>query len=66
MIFERGYFDDNLVNESEITKSLDNIRNFNASSEYSSRPTVFISHKHDDLKDLRGVIGLFEKYGAKI
>ncbi|MDX8338832.1 toll/interleukin-1 receptor domain-containing protein [Draconibacterium sp. IB214405] len=66
MIFERGYFDDNLVNESEITKSLDNIRNFNASSEYSSRPTVFISHKHDDLKDLRGVIGLFEKYGAKV
>lgn len=65
-IFERGYFDDNLINESEIKKSLDSVRNFSASSEYSYKPTVFISHKHEDLKDLRGIIGMLEKIGAKI
>ena len=66
MIFERGYFDDNLINESEIKKSLDNIRNFSSGSEYSYKPTVFLSHKHEDLKDLRGVIGLLENIGAKV
>jgi len=66
MIFERGYFDNYSVNESEIIKSLDKIRDFSASSEYTYKPTVFLSHKHDDLKDLRGVVGVFEKYGAKI
>jgi len=66
MIFERGYFDNHLVNESEIKKSLDSIRNFSASSEYSYKPTVFISHKHEDLKDLRGVIGMLENIGAKV
>jgi hypothetical protein len=65
-IFERGYFDNNLINESEIKKSFDSVRNFSASSEYSYKPTVFISHKHEDLKDLRGVIGTLEKLGAKI
>lgn len=66
MIFERGYFDNNLINESEIKKSLDSIRNFSANSEYSYKPTVFISHKHEDLKDLRGVIGMLENIGAKV
>jgi hypothetical protein len=65
-IFERGYFDDSLINESEIKKSFDSVRNFSAGAEYSYKPTVFISHKHEDLKDLRGIIGMLEKIGAKI
>ncbi|PIE77878.1 MAG: hypothetical protein CSA15_10720 [Candidatus Delongbacteria bacterium] len=47
-------------------RSLEGIRNFSASSEYSSSPTVFLSHKHDDLKDLRGVMGMLKNLGAKI
>lgn len=32
----------------------------------SKQPTIFISHKHDDLEDLKGVIGFLEKkYNAK-
>lgn len=37
-------------------------------SQFQSRPTtVFISHKHDDLDDLRGVLGFLEKtYNVKV
>ena len=66
MIFERGYFDTSMVNESYITDSFERIKHFSASSEYSYKPTVFLSHKHDDLKDLRGVIGVLENIGAKV
>jgi len=66
MIFERGYFDHSMINESAVNKSLENIRTFSASSEYSPKPTVFLSHKHDDLKDLRGIMGMLENIGSKI
>jgi len=66
MIFERGYFDNKVVNESKINDSYRTIRKFNSNTEYSNKPTVFLSHKHDDLNDLKGVIGLLEEYGAKI
>lgn len=66
MIFERGYFDNQMINESKIIDSLREIRNFSASKEYGYKSTVFLSHKHDDLKDLRGVIGVLEQLGAKI
>ena len=33
---------------------------------YSKTTTVFISHKHDDLDDLKGLIGFLEnEYGVK-
>ena len=66
MIFELGDFDYNMVTESVIANSLQNIRSFNARTEYSSKPTVFLSHKHEDLKDLRGVIGVLENLGAQV
>lgn len=57
---ERGYFDKNLVNESENKMSLYYIRYFNTRSEYSSKLTVSISHKYEDMKDLVGVISMLE------
>lgn len=66
MIFERGHFDSTILNESIIKDSLRDVRTFNAKSAYSSKPTVFLSHKHDDLKDLRGVMGELQNLGAKI
>lgn len=66
MIFERGHFDSDVVNESKISKALEGVRMFSASSEYSSIPTVFLSHKHDDLKDMRGVMGMLEDLGVKV
>ena len=37
-------------------------------SQYGSRKTtVFISHKHDDLEDLKGLLGMLQqKYGVKV
>lgn len=66
MIFNRGYFRNTAVNESFVTRSLNEIRHFSASSESKIKPTVFLSHKHDDLADLRGLIGVLENAGAKI
>jgi hypothetical protein len=65
MIFERGHFDENLVNESFINESLKETRMFSA-SDYSLKPTVFLSHKHDDLKDMRGFMGKLQDLGAKV
>jgi len=66
MIFERGHFSSRSVNESFINLSLREVRNFSAKTESKTKPTVFLSHKHDDLTDLRGVIGELENIGAKI
>lgn len=66
MIFERGHFDGNMINESKISDSLREIRKFSANAEYNSLPTIFLSHKHEDLKDLRGVIGVLQQLGAKV
>ena len=65
MIFERGHFDASTVNESFINESLKETRMFSA-SDYSSKPTVFLSHKHDDLKDMRGFMGKLQGLGAKV
>lgn len=66
MIFKRGYFDNKVVNESKINDSYRTIRKFNTSTEYSNKPTVFLTHKHDDLTDLKGVIGLLDESGANV
>jgi hypothetical protein len=66
MIFDRGAFSSMAVNESKVSQALSEIRSFSARNEYSTKPTVFLSHKHDDLADLRGLVGLLESLGAKI
>lgn len=66
MIFERGYFNSDKVEKSFINESLQEVKNFSASSAYDYKPTVFLSHKHSDLEDLQGVIGMLQELGAKI
>jgi hypothetical protein len=66
MIFERGYFKSTIINESRINDSFKAARSFNSTTEYSNKPTVFLSHKHDDLEDARGIIGILENLGAKV
>lgn len=66
MIFERGHFQSKKINESRIKDSLNETKMFSSRSAYSSKPTVFLSHKHDDLDDARGVIGELESIGAKV
>ncbi len=66
MIFERGHFDRSVIQESVIKDTLNEVRTFSAKTAYSAKPTVFLSHKHDDLKDLQGVMGKLQELGAKI
>ena len=63
-IFEQGYFDAySSVRLDEARESMPLIH-----SEYGYRKTtVFISHKHDDLEDLKGLLGFLEKeYNVKV
>ncbi len=66
MIFEKGHFSNSAVNENVINLSLKEVRNFSARTAAKTKPTVFLSHKHDDLADVRGVVGELENIGAKI
>ena len=62
-IFEQGAFRD--YSRVSLNESRSPILGF---SQYEQRKTtVFISHKHDDLEDLKGVLGfLQQKYGVKV
>lgn len=66
MIFERGQFQSKKINRSHYQSMLNETKYFSAETAYSSKPTVFLSHKHDDLEDVFGVVGELEDQGAKI
>ena len=66
MIFERGHFNSEKIEKSSVNESYRSIKLFNTSNNYDSLPTVFLSHKHSDLEDLQGVMGLLKKLGAKV
>lgn len=61
-LFYRGDFNKYKISDSELRKSLTESFNFSAESASGfKQTTVFISHKHNDLEDLKGVIGYLEK-----
>ncbi len=66
MIFERGHFQSKNINESFITDSLNEVKMFSHNKPYTNSNTVFLSHKHSDLEELKGVMGLLKDYGAKV
>ena len=66
MIFERGHFRLKSINESFVNESLREVKMFSQNKPYSNTSTVFLSHKHSDLEDLKGVMGLLKEYGVKV
>ena len=62
-VFEQGSF--RKYSEIRLDKSRETIRH---SAQYGEKKiTVFVSHKHDDLGELKGVIGFLEKeYGVSV
>ena len=62
-IFEQGSF--NLYSQVRLDESRSPVLEH---SQYgASKTTVFISHKHDDLEDLKGVLGFLQQtYGVKV
>ncbi len=63
-IFERGEFNNyQLKSLNEAMEDMNVLRH----SYQTKKITIFISHKHDDLDDLKGVIGFLEKnYNVKV
>lgn len=69
MIFQRGHFRSERLQKGFVNESLAQSRKFDSSSTFSVKPTVFLSHKHDDLEDLNELTGfmeVLENMGAKI
>lgn len=62
MIFERGHFKTSTFKN--LNESLKETRTF-SKGKYESKPTIFISHKHSDLEELKGIMEILENLGAK-
>ncbi len=69
MIFEKGYFRSSRIEKSLINEALEETRTFSAKSAYDTKTTVFLSHKHKDLEEIKeaaGVIEFLEDMGIKV
>lgn len=59
------YFYEGHFNASRITDSIQNVLNESRTfNRWSSRTSVFISHKHDDLNEISGFIGFLRNLGV--
>lgn len=66
-IFEEGYFSNNRISEARLSDVKSETRMFNSTGRFTGRTTVFLSHKHDDLIDLKDFIGFLEnKYRVDV
>jgi len=61
-IFSHGTFASDKIQDSRYNILLNESRTFSNSTQIKAKTTVFISHKHKDLEDLKGFIGYLEKY----
>ena len=56
-IFEQGEFSEYRINNLQKSRGVIN----ESFAFFEEKVPVFISHKHDDLDDLKGIIGFLEK-----
>ena len=62
VIFNQGAFSSYRIEDSRYSGVLIESRSFSAGTRRVTKRTVFLSHKHDDLEDLKGFIGFLEDY----
>lgn len=62
VIFNQGAFSSYRIEDSRYSGVLIESRSFSAGTRRVTKRTVFLSHKHDDLEDLKGFIGYLENY----
>jgi len=60
-VFERGYLNNYKITDSKLNEARMTTKSFSEGSTYSSKTSVFLSHKHSDLEDLKGLIGFFSR-----
>ena len=56
-IFERGSFSNYRITDSQLNEARAETRSFSEGGRISFQRTIFLSHKHSDLEDLKDVIG---------
>lgn len=57
---KRGYFNQYRISDSVLNESCEQTQVFCEGGRISNKVTVFISHKHGDLEDLKGLIGYLQ------
>lgn len=66
-IFTRGEFNNYRISDSSLNEARIQTKSFSRGGTISSQTTVFLSHKHSDLNDLKGLIGwLKQEYNVRI
>ena len=60
-IFERGSFNSYRITDSQLNEAREETRSFSEGGRVSYRTTIFLSHKHSDLEDLKDVIGFLRR-----
>lgn len=60
-IFERGYFREYRITDSQLNEALITTKSFSEGKTRSTKASIFLSHKHSDLKELKDLIGFFSR-----
>ncbi len=60
-IFERGTFSNYRITDSQLNEARTETRTFSQGGRVSHKRTIFLSHKHSDLEDLKGIIGFLRR-----
>lgn len=60
-IFERGTFSTYRITDSQLNEARTETRYFSEGGHVSSKRTIFLSHKHSDLEDLKDIIGFLRR-----
>lgn len=61
-VFSQGSFSSYKIEDSRYSGLLTESRSFSVGTRRATKRTVFLSHKHSDLEDLKGFIGYMERY----
>lgn len=56
-IFERGSFSNYRITDSQLNEARTETRTFSEGGRFAFKTAVFLSHKHSDLEELKGIIG---------
>lgn len=61
-VFSQGSFSSYKIEDSRYSGLLTESRSFSVGTRRATKRTVFLSHKHSDLEDLKGFIDYMERY----
>lgn len=60
-IFERGHFSNYRITDSQLIETRVETKAFSDFCRVSNKKTIFLSHKHSDLEELKGIIGFLRR-----